>query len=518
MAEQLKDWPAERFIDVALSRLPAPKHPETGEQMWERGVRLQGNQAKLLKTRARYRQGRGGWRAGKSFTPALAIYLDLGWRETVTGITDDLYGVIGDSYMMAEEEMRHLHWALSAAEIPHDFHTPEKQSWRITFPHKGAEVRTLTAADVTKIASRPYRGLVLAEAAQLSEAAYTNAKGRVLQTRGWVWIEGTFEDAGSWFYALATDWEVPGAEGETFALPSWENQVIFPGGRNDPAILAAEKEFPPDVFMEKLGGEPQKRSNLVMRFADLKTHVRHRFPRLGLSFDPELPVTLLGDPGTSHAYAVGAAQLVQPAPGWNHDTWLIDVVYRWGRTTEEIVEECAARPWAPNVERMVMDFAGRQHRSEGPPNTVQWARLWKEKTGHHLFIHAEPVPLRAGYDAHKRLLLNSWDEREAMRLFNPDGKLRRVTSENGPRLFIAPEASPSLFGGFVDGRRYGGEYNEHVNKKNSQGVIMSDDPIDIDNDIIKALNYYAYWQYGPVGDRTRMRGFQSMPWEFVAAS
>lgn len=516
MAEQLKDWPDPRFIDHALSRLPAPRNPETGEKLWEVGVRLQGNQERLLKSRARYRQGRGGWRAGKSFTPALAIYLDLGWRELVTGVSDDLYGIIGDSYAMAEEEMRHLHWALESAGIPHEFRTPERQSWVITFPHKAAEVRTLTAADVTKIASRPYRGLVLAEAAQLVREAYTNAKGRVLQTRGWVWIEGTFEDAGAWFYELAEDWEKEGGEGETFALPTWENLVLFPGGRNDPAILAAEQQFPPDVFMEKFGGVPQKRSDRVMKYAEQRIHVRHRFPTLGMSFDPELPVLLMIDPGTAHAYAVIAAQFVEDERK-RMDTWFIDCVYRWGRTTEQIIEECAAKPWARNVGEAVMDFAGRQVRSEGPPNIEQWAKGWRDKLGASLFIHAEPVPLQAGYDVHNRLLLNAWPEEEAQRRWNHDGKLRRVTADDGPRLFFDPLAAPPFFGGIVDGQRYSGEYNLHRNKKNREGTVLRDVPVDIDNDAIKAANYGLFWRYGPVGDRTKLLGFGAVPWEIRVA-
>lgn len=518
MPEMLKDWPHPKFMDHALSRLPAPRHPETGERMWERGVRLQGNQERALKSRARYRQVRGGWRAGKSFLASMAVYLDMGWREFERGILDDLYGVIGDSYKMAEEEMRHLHWALESVGIPHEFHTPQNQSWRITFPHKAAEVVTLTAADVTKIASRAYRGLVLAEAAQLTEEAFVNAKGRVLQTRGWVWIEGTFEDAGEWFYRLAEEWDKEEAEGETYPMPTWENQVLFPGGRTDPAILEAERSLPPDVFMEKLGGEPQKRSDRVMKYADAKVHVRHRFPRLRTSYDPEVPVTLFCDPGTTHAYAVLAVQFAEPHPGWNMDTWVIDAVYRWGRTTEQVVEECAARPWAGNVSEMVMDFAGRQQRSEGPPNIEQWAKGWRQHASRHLFIHADPVPLSAGYDVHNRLLLNAWDEDAAQRLFNHDRKLRRVTSENGPRLWIDPIAAPPLFGGMVDGQRYGGEYNMHRNKKNREGKLIRDVPLDIDNDAIKALNYGLYWRYGAFGDRTKMLSFGPIPWQMNIAS
>lgn len=512
MVEELKDWPEWGFVEAACGRLPAPVHPETGERLWERGVRLHGSQEAVLKSRARYKQVRGGWRAGKSFIAALALYVDMGWREVVRKVYTDLYGVVGDSYRMAEEEMRHLHGMLEAMGIPHEFHTPVNQSWRIRFPHKGTEVVTLTAADATKIASRPYRGMVLAEAAQLGEAVYLNAKGRVLQTRGWVLIEGTFEEAGAWFYQMAEEWAKGTGEGETFALPTWSNLVLFPGGRDDPAIVAAEREFPPDVFLEKFGGEPQKRSDRVMKYADERVHVRHRFPNLKRSYDPDLPVTLFCDPGTTHAYAVLAVQFVDAGGGRAVDTWVVDAVYRWGRTTEQVMEECAAREWAGNVSEMVMDFAGRQQRSEGPPNVEQWAKGWRALTGRPLFIHAEPVPLAAGYDVHQRCLLNAWEEVDAQRVFNRDGRLRRVTNELGPRLYFDPAAAGPLFGGLVDGQRYRGEYNLHRAKRTREGAVVRDVPLDIDNDAIKALNYGLYWRYGAFGDRTRLLGFEAVPW------
>jgi hypothetical protein len=374
----------------------------------------------------------------------------------------------------------------------------------------------MTAADVTKIASRAYRGMVLAEGAQLAADVYTNAKGRVLETGGWILIEGTFEGDGAWFYQIAEDWQAPGAEGETFPLPSWENLVNFPGGRQDPKILAfehGESALPPDVFLEKMGGEARKRSDLVMRYADRSVHVRQRYPRLGYSFDPEQPVVLAIDPGIGHAYAVMACQFEKPRPEAALVTIVIDAVYRWGRTAEQVIEECAAKPWARNVSEAVMDFAGTQRRSEGPPNTVQWTMGWRQLCGMPLMIHANPVPLHAGYDVHKRCLLNSWDERDAQLMFNSDKKLTRVTNQDGPKLFISPDAAPCLFGGIVDGQRYLGEYNLHRNKKDRHGTITRDDPVDIDNDAIKALSYILYWRYGAFGDRSQLIGFDTLPWE-----
>ncbi|MDX9738732.1 MAG: hypothetical protein RBT53_11365, partial [Azonexus sp.] len=485
MASQLIDWPDEKFIDTVLSKLEAPRGPDridpetgeviVGEKLWDRGLRLQGNQRKVLISRARFKQVAGGWRAGKSVVSALAIFLDMMWRVFVRGVRNDLWGVLADTYGMATEEMRHLSRFLTEAGIHHDMKTPENQSWKLTVPGWGVEVRTLTASDVTKIASRPYRGIVMAEAAQTVEAAWVNARGRVTETRGWVLLSGTFEATkGPWYHQLAESWSKPGALGEFYSLPTWENLVIYPGGREDPEILDAESSFPPAVFLEKFGGVPVKRSDIAMVGADERWQVRHRYPHLKTSYDPEQPVYLFSDPGIAHAYAVFAVQFV----GQGLDrrkmgavAWVIDAIYRWNRSAQEIIAECAARPWAPNVETIVMDFAARQRRAEGPPIIEQWAKGWRELTGQALHIVANPVPLQAGYDIHKRALLNTWPEDEANRMFNSDGKLRQFVDPDGPRLYFDPIAAAPMFGGMVDGVQYAGEYNLHRMKKNREGTV-----------------------------------------------
>lgn len=514
MAELLSDYPTPDFIDYLLAKHPAPLNPETGLPAWEgRGIRLHGNQGKILKSRARLTQCTGGVRAGKSMVAAMKLHVDMAWRETISKRYDDLYWVIGPTYDLAAEEMRHLSRLLGELEIPHSLKTPSNASWTLTFPHKAATVETKTSGEASRIAARAPRGIVMAEANQQVFEAFSNSRLRTTQTRGWVFVEGTFENetGGQWFRQYAEEWRKEGAMGETYPLPTWDNRVLYPGGREDPEILFNERTNSPIVFLEKFGGEAQRRSDLVMQYAADKVHIAHRYPRLGVSFDPEQPVYLFGDPGFSHAYAVIAAQI------WGNIVWCIDAVYRWGKTVEEIVEECSQKPWALNVEQCVFDFAARQQRAEGPPVIEQWTKYWRERTGKHVWIHADPVPLRAGYDIHQRALLNSWPEDEAARLFNHDKRLSRVTDPTGPRLMFAPQAATPLFGGIVDGTVYLGEYNRHRHRKNAAGDTVGQEPIDGDNDAIKAISYGLWWRFGATGLKTTMSGITSIPWEMKVA-
>lgn len=541
MAEPLIDWPVPGFIDTILAKHPAPVGPDSfdpetgavvvGRQLWERGIRLHGQQERVVKTRARFLQVGGGWRGGKSFVAAVRVYVDVMWRLFHRKVRNDLWGVLADSYAMAEEEMRHLARLLGEAGIPHELKTPEKQAWKLTIPGTEVEVVTLTAADVTKIASRPYRGIVIAEAAQTVRAAFDNALGRVNQTRGWVMLEGTFENTrGPWYPQLAMEWgneeavgvwgPKPGAFGEFYSLPSWDNRVVYPAGRDEPEIRLMETQKSPEEFLEKYGGVPTRRSDIAIVYADERWHVKHLYPSLRTSYDPERPVTLFSDPGTAHAYAVFAVQFWGEGPRRDMDgnvAWVIDAVYRWNAMADSVIAECANRPWAPNVSQHVMDFAARQRRAEGPPIVEQWAKGWRYHTGNPMFVIANQVPLAAGYDIHKRALLNGWPKEEADRRFNREGRIREIVDPLGARLMFDPCAAAPLFGGTVDGVFYAGEYNLHRQKKNREGAVLSDDYLDMDNDAIKALNYGLYWHFGAAADRHKRLSQGAIGWEINVA-
>ena len=515
-AAELLHWPPLDYSEAILGGHPAPCHPETGEKLWDEGIRLHGAQQTIIASKSRYKQVCGGVRGGKSFIGAVSIYLDYLWRQRL-GFEDDRWLVVANGYIQTEEEMNHLHRLLEEDGIPHFFSTPKQDSWKISFPHNAAEIQTKTSADVPKISSKAYRGIVIAEANQSVRDVYENCCERTSQTRGWVLLEGTFENALPWYARMQDEWKKPGAEGETFELPSWDNLVNFPGGREDPEILLQESKTSPERFMERYGGRAGKRSDLVMRYADERFCVRERFPNFGTSFDPEGEVWLFGDPGGTHAYAIAAIQFEVDPVTKAETAWVFDTIYRWNTTAGQIIEECAARPWAKNVAGIVLDFAARQHNSSGAPNTEQWELIWPQKTGQRIAVFTQPVPLQLGYDVHKRALLNSWPEEVAQDTFNRDRLLRRVTDPSGNKLMFAPGAAPALWGGTVDNTFYQGEYALHRQRKNREGTQIGDDPIDADNDLIKALNYGLYAKWGPSGLRQRI-DMRPQDWEMGVAS
>lgn len=51
----------------------------------------------------------------------------------------------------------------------------------------------------------------------------------------------------------------------SWALPTWTNRAVFPGGREDPAIKAIEGGLSPEMFAERIGGSPIAHEDQVFR-------------------------------------------------------------------------------------------------------------------------------------------------------------------------------------------------------------------------------------------------------------
>jgi hypothetical protein len=74
----------------------------------------------------------------------------------------------------------------------------------------------------------------------------------------WLWITSpaghdfVFDAWGRWKRGDAPDWT-------WYEAPSWENEYVFPGGRNDPKILSQEREYDAaglhDLFRQEFGAE-----------------------------------------------------------------------------------------------------------------------------------------------------------------------------------------------------------------------------------------------------------------------
>lgn len=203
----------------------------------------------------------GGERAGKSL---------LGGAQVAAAALDSpLLWIVGSDYSMARAEFRYAHDALQKLKAVANASMPADGRWEMRLK-TGAVVVTKSAEDVLKLASDAPSGIVIAEAAQLDFETFRRLFARTAEARargdGWLLATGTFEKGRRWFAELFRQFKGPNAYGGTsYSLPTWSNLAVFPGGRNDRAILAIEKGLTAAQFSERFGGEPVAHEDQVFR-------------------------------------------------------------------------------------------------------------------------------------------------------------------------------------------------------------------------------------------------------------
>ena len=237
------------------------------------------------------------------------------------------------------------------------------------------ETKSASKDNLEKIAGFPLMGAILCEAAQLSEDAFKKDRGRTTQKRkdgSWMLLVGTFEGSLGWYPRMFERWENGNAKEEAIAVscPSWENEVVYPGGENDPAIVYERNNRTYEDFMERLGGRPCPPKGGVMAGSfDYTVHVNEEMA----TFDSDEVVYLAHDLGSTHAASALAIQLVPN--GSDIDTvCVVDEVYVYDTLCQNFITAVMQKKWFPNVslDQSVADRQGSFKDFRAEPAVKQW--------------------------------------------------------------------------------------------------------------------------------------------------
>jgi len=392
----------------------------------------------------------GGERGGKSRWTAEELLI---W-----GLVSDpgaFFWIVGPDYHLARPEAEHLIRSARKLKIldTKELSMPLEGSWRVKLL-TGVEYITKTAADIEKIAGEAPAGVAMTEAGQQPYEAWLRLRGRVAERRAPLVLSGTVEASQRWYADLWMRWQGVNPEGaRSFSLPTWSNRAIFPGGEEDPEILALKATYPPDVFQERFGAIPCKPSELVFPEFDTTIHVGN-YP-----YRPGIPVHLWIDPGYAGAYAVVVVQIEKGI------VYQVDEIYAVRRTVHSVIQECREKPWWKDVKSGIIDIAGRQH--HGMESHVE---IWRAEAG--LRLYAQPVGIADGILRHRTFLRDPATEK--------------------PRLFHDHRCKNTIQ-----------EYGLYKYRRTTDGRPIREEPIDAYNHSMKALAYGLVGTFGYVPKRSR---------------
>lgn len=387
--------------------------------------------------------------AGKSHVTAAEITACVPWAKLIY--------LIGQTYENAHVEFNYIVenlLALGALDIS-DISQPRQGAWRMT---------TKTNCDIVTLSVERGASSIIAKGEQpdifaLLEAGIMNSFSvmlasvrRATRAAGRVILSGTLKDNFGW-YASLVDELAPlknAWRGLTYSLPAWTNTLIYPGGRNDPEIKRLEAILPDDEFARTVAALRVPSRSLIFPEFSYAANVRP------CPFDPSLPVHLWIDPGYyPSAYAVVPVQFHGP------EVWQIDEVYLNHHYHKQVINVCRAvdDPWWPNVARIAMDIAGKQHHAD-----ESGEEIWANETGFK--VHSNPVGIMAGISRHRSFL------------------------SPAPRLFHDPKCKQTL-----------NEYKLYKRRTDRDGNPTSDEPIDDHNHSLKAIAYGLVDRFGFVDNR-----------------
>lgn len=395
---------------------------------------------------SRIRLVAGGERSGKSF---------LGANDLTARLPEGtLYWLVAADYERTRPEFNYC--LENAEKLGFKIEaTKNVDPGRIDLPEIGVKIYTKSAKDPRKLASEAPDGIIGCEASQLTYEDFLRLRGRLTEKRGWMLLEGTFESSLGWYPEMYNRGLSPNPDDiASFSLPTWSNTKLFPGGRNDPEIIAVERIMPADMFLERLGGVPCPPKGLV--FTEFQTSV-HTGTGGIFDIDYTQPVEIWVDPGYQHNYAV---EVVQQK---GEQLVIVDEIYETGLMTPDIITLCQQKPWWLCVKSGVIDIHAKA-KSGLIPDTQIWLNQGQ------IFLQSQYVKVEDGIARMKTSL-----------------KVNPITGH--PQLYINSKCKGiiSELGGCPDPKD--GQTKVYKWKVDRDGNIIGTVPEDKNNDACKAVAY-----------------------------
>lgn len=283
--------------------------------------------------------------------------------------------------------------------------------------------------------------------------------------RGWSLMTGVPEVAAEtallyWAYERGQDQNK--VQWSSWRLPSWNNTVVFPGGRHDPEILEAEDDLTSDEFRRQYGGEFVERIGRVMKEWDDDTHLV-----TGLDYDPSMPLYVALDYGYTNDWVWLWIQ---------QDIWgqcYVIGEQRWKMMdTEEICTEILE--WNRQG-RELWTLLDKVNCIYAPPAEPSDTSIIKRKL-------LRPIRTNTGGEINER-------DRMTNNLLKPKG------NEKKPGIYFNRERTSQLAWEMRTGYRWPEHKNENRN--------ASENPLDKDNHGPEALGRFVKGHLGPTMSERR---------------
>lgn len=241
------------------------------------------------------------------------------------------YWIVGPNYDDAEREWRVFYDDAKKLKLPMErpgtYNDTRGGNMMMTLWEGRCVIECRSADHEESLDGEGLDGVLLVEAAKMKHRVWTKfIRPALSDKRGWSLHTSTPEGR-NWFY---DHWRRGQDEAHpdwwSARMPSWTNDVIFPGGREDPEIIAMEADMSKEKFNQEVGAEFTEFVGRVFKEFEEETHVRT------LNYDPRWPVYLALDYGFTNPFVALVIQV---------DTWDNVYILREYRRTQMTIDDIA---------------------------------------------------------------------------------------------------------------------------------------------------------------------------------
>lgn len=450
-------------LGIQSRRLSLPRY-------WKAtGFEPHGGQRPILADQTRHVVVPAGRRFGKTVLGAKKVepqaFVAARYAR-MNGLPGQQGWIVGPTYEDAEREFRIVYDALRALGVDRESvrfrNTPESGDLNIATTW-GFELSGRSAQYPGSLVGEGLDFVLMVEAGRHKRSTWAKYVYPTLSDhRGWSMHTGVPEGSSrtSLLYQLyQRGLTRTQPEWASHRAPSWHNTIVFPGGRDDPEIRAAEELLTHDEFRNQYGAEWVEHAGVVMKEWDDDIHVAD------LAYNPDLPLYLATDYGYRNTWVLLWIQV---------DHW--GTVYvigedGWQLTdTETIALEVADRPLLRKVAALYPEPAQ-------PGDTSILERHWR-------------VAARGG---------TGGEVRERISLIRSHLKLGPAKAQpdmQTPRLYVDRSCQ-----GLAWEMREGYRWPEHRSEVRADSEL----PLDRDNHYVEALGRFFRGYFGVVGEPSASR-------------
>lgn len=435
------------------------------------GYRPHVGQSSIHYDSSRFRVISNGRRWGKTFLGAKEVEPCAFAMSRVTG-KPQIGWIVGPGYIDAEKEFRIVYDTFRAKGV--DKHSIKfqnnvdsgsmhiKTTW-------GFELLCRSAKHPESLVGEGLDFVLMVEAGRHRRRTWGQyLRPALSDKRGWAIFSGVPEGRSehSLLYALwarGQDERYP--QWKSWRMPSWTNNIVFPGGRTDPEIMEAEGDLTEDEFARQYGAEFVEKTGAVMQEWDDEVHLAN------LSYNPGWPVYGAVDYGFTNPFVFLWIQVDE------HGRAYVIRERRW--TLKDTVEIAAEMKADPVDSMLIRNMVAFYPDPAEPDDTLTLSRAFRK-----------PHRGNTGGELKTRLAITRM-KLKTQPPHLPDGHPDKV-----PSLFVDRSC-----GTLAWEMREGYKWPEHKSEITSE----KEHPLDKDNHGTEALGRFMRGYYGMPGDTRKSR-------------